>query len=160
MTYKELVPQKIKPEHCSKHDKCLAWTCPRCASYFSHNEVICELKPLLKYVEGLEVEVKRENLDLTAAYMAGFERGKDSVHLNAEKGERCPDCFGTGKLDNGDGFTAVCNICHGTGKPSAMGEDDIHELKKIIILWGMNNRIGISDGEISSLTHAIAEKRR
>ena len=57
-------------------------------------------------------------------------------HLNAEKGERCPECEGKGQRWNGKclkcagkGYTEVirgyentCPKCHGTGKPSAIGE--------------------------------------
>ena len=32
------------------------------------------------------------------------------------QGRKCPDCFGTGMLDNGDGFRATCNICNGSGQ--------------------------------------------
>jgi hypothetical protein len=36
----EALPKRIIPDNCDKHDKCNAWTCPRCASFHSFNDAL------------------------------------------------------------------------------------------------------------------------
>lgn len=36
----EELPKRIIPDNCDKHDKCNAWTCPRCASFHSFNDAL------------------------------------------------------------------------------------------------------------------------